>query len=200
MDGINAGVMATKQKISIICHSLGCFHTYEAIHYAVNHPEHNLTPATDGFRFANIIYMASPVQLIRTIAYELGMMVPDGLATMDPVGLYCPWETGLDQKKVYSVKKWVSISGDLDPVAGFLFHKKMNWAYMNVPAQNGFDGQEPIIDKQTWLNISTEEALMKALLAALDPNSPPDIKINNPHSWEGYVKHHQEGLKKWLSA
>jgi hypothetical protein len=200
LDGIRAGVMAAKQKVTIICHSLGCFHTYETLHYAAIHPEHNLTPATDGFRLANVVYMASPVQLIRTVARELGLMVPEGLATMNPEGLYCPWESGLSSRKVFSVKNWVSIAGDLDPVAGFLFHKKLDWAYMKVFAQEGFSGQRSIIDRQTWLNIGTVEALQEALLAALDPKAPPQIKVNNPHSWEGYVQHHQEELKTWLCA
>jgi len=200
LDGMNSGVRPNHQKISIICHSLGCFHTYEALHHVATHPEHVLTPATDGVRFANVIYMASPVQLIRTVARELGMMVPDGLATTYPSGLFCPWENGLNSKKVYSVRNWISVTGELDPAGGFLLRKKLDWAYMNVPKSDGFSGQQSLIDSQSWLNISTEEALMKILLAALDPQSPPDITINNPHSWEGYVKHHQEDLGKWLSA
>jgi len=200
LDGVLAGVQPNRQKISIICHSLGCFHTYEAIHYAANHPEHNLTPGDDGVRFANVIFMASPVKLIRTVAQELNHLVPDGLAALDPFGLSCPWGKGLKNKKIYSVKNWISVTGELDPVGGYLFHQRLDWAYMNVPQSGGFAGQQSIVDPQTWLNISTGEALLEVLGAALDPNHPPDIQIKNPHSWEGYVQHHQEDLKKWLSA
>ena len=64
-DGVASGVPARRQKLSIICHSLGCFHTYEALHHAALFPSHALQPATHEVVFDNVVFMASPVQLIR---------------------------------------------------------------------------------------------------------------------------------------
>ena len=57
-------------QVSIVAHSLGCFHTYEALTAAANEPAHRLRPASDLFTLDSVVLMASPVQVIRTIASE----------------------------------------------------------------------------------------------------------------------------------
>jgi hypothetical protein len=58
-------------KVSIMCHSLGCFHTYEVLHALATDPMLNLRPVTDGVRFRTVVYMASPVQMIRTVCESI---------------------------------------------------------------------------------------------------------------------------------
>ena len=67
-DGERAGISVPFQHLSIIAHSMGCFHTYEALCEAAADEGQGLSPARWGVQFDNVIYMASPVQLIRTIA------------------------------------------------------------------------------------------------------------------------------------
>ncbi len=191
MDGADSGVSAAKQKISIICHSMGCFHTYEMLHKASDNPLLNLTP--DKLCFANVIFMASPVQLIRTVAQKSKALVSDKLAVLKSSGLFCPSKKTIFWK-YYSTKNWVSITGDYDPVGGYLMKKKLDWAYMDVLTQKS------IVDKQDMLNINTAADLASVLGQALISGGPPNITVNNPHSWENYVKNHQEEIKQWLIA
>jgi hypothetical protein len=193
-DGIKAGHRAKAQKLSIICHSLGCFHTYEALHTAARFPTHGLQPMTDGVRFQNVVYMASPVQLIRSVAFGLPGLVPKRwLATLDDGGLAQPNETGMG-RTVKSVKKWVSIAGELDPVGGHFQRRKAGWAYMTV------DGQDSIIDSQSWLDLGDDTDLVAALKNAVRERAAPQIGINNPHSWEAYVNRHASYLHDWMVA
>ncbi|MEP7382702.1 MAG: hypothetical protein ABI910_13520, partial [Gemmatimonadota bacterium] len=124
-DGINSGVPARRQKLSIICHSLGCFHTYEALHHIAQFASHALQPATHEVVFDNVIFMASPVQMIRSVADTLGSLVPNRrwLYTVQGDTLSIPFETTLTGIKVPSVRRWASITGDLDPVGGFFFRE-----------------------------------------------------------------------------
>lgn len=124
LDGIASGHRPKRQKLSIVCHSLGCFHTYEALHAAASDPSHGLQPATHGVRFKNVVYMASPVQLIRSVASRISGLVPSHrMATLDPEGLRLPGEDALGMR-IESVDNWISITGSLDPIGGFFLGGK----------------------------------------------------------------------------
>jgi hypothetical protein len=193
-DGTAAGVPAADQSLSIITHSLGCFHTYEALHAAAKYQRYALQPASDGVRFANVIFMASPVQLIRTVSDGLGSLVPNRrwMETASGEQLTQPGEQTQDVGFVKSVDRWVSITGSLDPVGGHLFRKKLDWAYMEVP------GQISLIDDEQMLNINTKAELVAALKSSLQHGAAPDIKPNDPHSWIAYVNRNATQLNKWL--
>jgi hypothetical protein len=195
-DGVESGVRARDQKLSIICHSLGCFHTYEALHHAARFPSHQLQPATHGVRFENVIYMASPVQLIRTVANALGNLVPNKrwLYAVQGDSLSIPAQEKLSGGVVPSVKRWVSITGNLDPVGGHFFRSRAPWAYMDVA------GQESVIVPQDGLNITTKAQLASTLKASLRDRQPPLIAPTNPHSWENYVIGNAASLRNWIVA
>ena len=193
-DGIAAGHRAKVQKLSIICHSLGCLHTYETLHATAQFPTHGLLPGTHAVRFQNVVFMASPVQLIRSVAGGMKGLVPKRwFATLDDGGLCQPHETLFGQK-VMSVDNWVSIVGELDPVGGFFGRAKVDWAYMKV------SGQHSIVDSQDLLNLGNDADLADALKGALRDRQPPDIGINNPHSWEAYVNRHAGEIHDWIIA
>ncbi|MCK4512375.1 hypothetical protein KAW64_11580, partial [bacterium] len=141
LDGTEGGSRVSSLKISIICHSFGCLQTYEAVHAAARHPA--LMPATRGVRFANAIFMASPVQLVRSVAERLGIVVPapGDLAALAGDRLTQPFER-TPSRDVMSVKNWVSITGNLDPAGGYLLGNKLDWAYMDV------EGQDSYVDDQ----------------------------------------------------
>ncbi len=194
LDGKASGVFFRKQKITIICHSLGCFHTYEALHGAASNEQYHLLPVTDNMQFANVIYMAPPVQLIRSIASKLGDVVPKSeLATLSGEKLFVPSQKTARGRTVYCTSNWISITGDLDPVGGHLLKKRLKWAYMNVDTQKSF------IDNQSLLNINSEEELAEIILSAVNNNSS-SLPINNPHSWDAYIQRHKEDLITWLNA
>lgn len=195
-DGVNAGVRPHEQRLSIICHSLGCLHTYEALHYAARHATHQLQPASNGVQFENVIFMASPVQMIRTVANALGSLVPNKrwlYATQDDA-LSIPSEIDVLGEMVPSVKRWVSITGSLDPVGGHFFRKRADWACMSVAG-----GEPLIIDSQDALNINSKAELAVMLKSSLRDKAPPVIAANNPHSWDAYMARHAADLGRWLT-
>jgi hypothetical protein len=195
-DGMAAGHVESDQKLSIICHSLGCFHTYEVLHHAARTATHGLRPASDGVRFENVVFMASPVQLIRSVANApvMDKLIPNRrwLYAVQGDALSIPFEES-ELGNVSSVKRWVSITGNLDPVGGHFFRERAPWASMEVP------GQETFIDKQDALNIGSKQELVQRLASSLRAQEPPDIKPNNPHSWENYVDNHAAQLRTWLT-
>lgn len=196
-DGTNAGIPARDQHLSIICHSLGCFHTYEVLHHAARFPSHTLQPSTHGVRFDNVIFMASPVQLIRSVADKLGNLVPNKrwLYSVQGDALSIPSQESLLGDSVRSVRRWVSITGNLDPVGGHFFRKRADWAFMKV------DGEEPtLVDDQSALNINSKAQLSLVLKQSLREKEPPVITPNNPHSWENYVTGHKAELAQWLTT
>lgn len=195
LDGVDAGVLRVDQRITIIAHSLGCFYTYEVLHAAANLVSHRLQPRTHAVRFANVILMASPVQLIRSAGEVLGPAIPkkNDLAVCDDAGLAIPAETHAGGQTTCT-DNWISITGELDPVGGWFFRRKAPWAYMDIP------GQTSIVDPQTLLNIGSKQDLAKLLAEAVFEKRPPDVSINNPHSWEGYVARHETELRQWLTA
>jgi hypothetical protein len=195
IDGIAAGHRPLRQKISILCHGLGCFHTYEALHAAAADPAHRLMPATDGVRFTNVIFTASPIQMIKTIAEQLGALIPKaGLAILEKGGIVAPSELTAGGQKVFSIKNWIAITGDLDPLGGYFFRQRADWAWMNAP------NQISIVDSQQALNIRTKEELAQALSSSSGQQGVSKVELNNPHAWIGYVDRHQQELKQWLTA
>jgi hypothetical protein len=167
-------------QISIIAHSLGCFHTFEVLHEIAKEGAHRLRPATDRMTFDSVILMASPVQLIRTLAGNLADLVPgrDSLVTVGRKALAIPSETRRDEV-VPCTKDFISLTGTHDPVGGHLLGKKFAWGYMNIP------GQKSIVVPQQALNINTRELTAKALAQSLLDGGPAP---NDPHSWTAYVE------------
>jgi hypothetical protein len=166
-------------QTTIIAHSLGCFHTYEGLTAAATEPSHALRPASDLVTFDSVILMASPVQLIRTVAGIIGPVVPDksSLATLaNPLAI--PSETRKG-KTVFCTKDFISITGTHDPVGGHLLGKKLDWAYMDIP------GQHSVIVSQLLLDIDTSAGTASALAHAF-ANGGPSLK--DPHSWTAYIE------------
>ena len=194
LDGIQAGVRPKRQKLNIICHSLGCFHTYEAVHAAARFPSHGLQPATHGVQFENVVYMASPVQFIRSVSTKISGLIPSRwMATADPNGLFLPSEESYGSQ-VPSVKNWVSITGELDPVGGYFNRKLHAWAYMTL------QGQDSQVDPQEHLGIKDESELERTLRASMRKGAPPEIHDKNPHSWVGYAARYSDKLHEWMTS
>jgi hypothetical protein len=180
--------------ISIIAHSLGCFHTFEALHAAATDGTNMLRPS-DGVFFDSVVLMASPVQLIRTFAQGAAALVPSipALALARGGELRSPTQL-VDGQRIESVRRFVSVTGDLDPVGGFFFRQKAPWAYMDVR------GQEAIVDEQHFTSIRTREDLRTVLLAALRERARPQIQPQSPHDWTAYITRHQEKIRTWLAT
>lgn len=195
LDGIDAGVLRANQRITIIAHSLGCFYTYEVLHTAATQVSHRLMPRSHAVRFANVILMASPVQLIRTVGAAMGPAVPrrGELVSLTGDKLSLPAEID-GRRTTLSTLNWVSIAGELDPVGGFFYRKRAAWAYMQI------EGQLSIVDPQTLMAIKSKAELIETLLTAVSDKKPPAISLNNPHSWLGYVNRHSRELERWLTA
>ena len=203
MEGRAAGVQPQDQKLSIICHSLGCFHTFETLHAVVRNRNYQLHPTLNMTKFQNVIFMASPVQLIRTAFGAVDAAIKGDLAVLDN-SLTQP---GDPDEFEGSVSNWVSITGDLDPIGGHFLKQKANWAYMDVEEVT-WRGPwttttcSAIVDKQKLgADDKDEDALQQVLEAAMSTDdAPPSIPLENPHSWDGYVKRHIEEISKWLLA
>jgi hypothetical protein len=194
-DGMRStGKVPGQLRFSIICHSLGCFHTYELLHAMAGDPTLKLRPGTEGVRFKSVVFMASPVQLIRTVVQAVGGLVPGELATLLAAGLRIPSEEVL-RRNIKSVERWVSVTGDLDPIGGHFLRRKADWAYMDI--------SEPpntisIVDAQTLIGSGDDRADLLALLReAVSEGQATSIRPNNPHDWLAYIQRHQEDLKTW---
>jgi hypothetical protein len=184
--------LPSELKLAIVCHSLGCFHTYELLHRLADQPFHKLRPATDGVRFKSVVFMASPVQLIRTLGSAIGSLVPPGLATMSAAGLRIPAEETLGMR-VPSVQNWVTATGDLDPIGGHFLRKKEAWAYMTVAGE-----KPPIVVPQQLVGAGGDEAKLIAVLKASRSEMKPP-SLNNPHSWLDYITQPLVNLPTWLA-
>ncbi len=192
MDGATAGIPIPQRHISIICHSMGCFHVYEALYEAATNPAEQLGP-NQGVQIDNVIFMASPVQLIRTVGGDIRDAVPnpDSLACLSAAPLDLPSQSDGFGGTVPYVKQVASICGNLDPVGGYFFRARQDWAYMNLP------NQISRIDQQEWVDMK-ESDLQAILQDALKDGGLPKITPNNPHDWTGYVTRHAEDLVTWL--
>lgn len=165
-------------QVTIIAHSLGCFHTYEVLTEAATEPSHELRPASDLCTFDSVILMASPVQLIRTVAGTIDALIPDkaSLATLaKPLAI--PSETR-QGKTVLCTKDFISITGTHDPVGGHILGRRLDWAYMDIPGQNS------IIVSQHALDIDTSLGTATALAHAFAAGGP---SLKDPHSWTAYI-------------
>ena len=198
LDGEDAGIPPREQQLSIIAHSLGCFHVYEALHAAARDPRERLSPASWEVQFANVIYMASPVQLIGTVARAIRRAVPqpETLFCAAAEGLAQPSEATISGRRILSARRTVSITGDLDPVGGHFLRARADWAYMALP------GQESYIDDQHLATVGEGEAMTLAavLRSALREGGPPVITPENPHDWAAYVARHGPKLRDWITA
>src|SRR6185503_10506380 len=149
-DGFRAGVPFRNQKISIVAHSLGCFHTYEALSAMAADPQYHMQPVPDAVQFHSVVLMASPVQLIRSVAGWLGRLVPDA------DNLYCLRNSHLDlpgvttafNRFVPSARRLISLTGTNDPVGGHLLGDKLDWAYMNIMGQESRIDHQPTLTKK----------------------------------------------------
>jgi hypothetical protein len=178
-------------QISIIAHSLGCFHTYEVLTAIANEPSHALRPRSDLVTFDSVTLMASPVQLIRTVAGAIAALVPDfgNLATLaKPLAIPAETRGG----RVFPcTQDFLSITGSHDPVGGHLLGRKIDWAYMDLP------GQRSIVVPQQALDIDTKNGTLQALANAFAEGGP---KPTDPHSWSAYVEGQSELLRGVLLA
>lgn len=192
-DGHRAGVRRSRARISIVAHSLGCFHVYEALSAAATDERYRLQPGTDGAQFESVVLMASPVQLIRSVAKRLGKIVPSrsDLYCLGGETLALPGQVDDAEDFIPSMRKLVSLTGTLDPVGGYLLRRRLGWAYMEIPEQLS------IIDEQAQLQIEGAAALRDALNVSprTDGSAPP---IPNPHDWVGYVARNATDLQEWL--
>jgi hypothetical protein len=167
-----------KYQISIVAHSLGCYHTYEMLTAAANDLALELSPASDLVTFESVILMASPVQLIRTIGGAISAFIPDlgSVATLS-APLAIPQEVKRGRAKLCT-KNFVSVTGSRDPVGGHLLGKQLKWAYMDIP------GQVSVVVPQEGLNLNTAQDTALALASAFGGGGPT---INDPHSWTNYL-------------
>jgi hypothetical protein len=195
LDGKQAGVRQPAQHLSIIAHSMGCFHTFEALHAAAKSTSQGLAPATDGVQFDNVIFMASPVQVIRSTAEAIRAVVPRpaDLACLSAPRLEMPSEDDGMGTLIPSAKQTVSVTGNLDPVGGYFFRKQLPWGYMNLP------NQISLIDQQEWVDINEAE-LASIFQVSLRDRQPPVITPENPHDWSAYISRHSADLNTWLSV
>ncbi len=195
-DGEAAGVPVRRQKLTIIAHSLGCFHTYEALQHAAKWSTHVLQPASHEVRFANVILMASPVQLIRTVAERMGSLVPNRrwLETVQGDALSIPQEQRTDKSVVLSTKQWISITGNLDPVGGHFFRSRAPWAYMDIA------GQQSIVLQQNPTDVTNKAELLNRLRSSALSGSAPTVSPQDPHSWTSYITQQRDALRTWVLA
>jgi hypothetical protein len=155
----------------------------------------NLRPFTDGVKFHGVVFMASPVQLIRTLGQHVGGLLPPGLASLATAGIDIPAERVFGAAHT-SVQQWISVVGDLDPVGGFFVRKKEDWAYMSVTAPQAV----AIIDPELLIGTGDVRADLNALLRqSLSSGAPPSVPVNNPHSWMDYIQRHQGDLAAWIA-
>jgi hypothetical protein len=145
-----------------------------------------MRPASDLFTLRSVILMASPVQLIRTVAGMISGFVPDvhNLATLaKPLAI--PSETRNGETEPCTTD-FISITGTHDPVGGHLLGRKLDWAYMAIKEQRS------IIVPQHALDIDTKEGTANALASAFAAGGP---KVNDPHSWSAYIETQAQVLR-----
>ena len=196
LDGKKAGYQPRSQHITVIAHSLGCFHVYEALSAAAADPAQGLGPASAGVRLDNLIFMASPVQLISTVARAMGAAVPQReslYCVNQPIAIPC--EPGDAGQSVLTARRTVSITGNLDPVGGYCFRDQLDWAYMNLQGQTAFIDQEQVAS----VNGNEKLTLQNILQSALSEHGPPNISPDNPHDWGAYMARHAADLKSWIT-
>jgi hypothetical protein len=193
-DGIQSGNSVADQHLTIIAHSMGCFHVYEALSYAALAPNEGLGPSSGGI-LDNVILMASPVQLIRTVggAIRSAVQQPESIYTISKQALDLPSEPGDRGQPVFCTPRFVSITGNLDPVGGYFLRHQ--YAYMSIPTQQSFVDQQQV----ATVNGDEELSLTSLFHSALQNMGAPTVAPANPHDWSAYVARHANDLKQWLT-
>ncbi|MEP6779128.1 MAG: hypothetical protein ABJC26_04505 [Gemmatimonadaceae bacterium] len=183
-------------QVSIIAHSLGCFHTYEMLTATANDPHYHLQPFTDHARWQSVFFMASPVQLIRTIGNDIKLTVPqlDTLGTLSKNALHVPAEISDDGTQTPCARQFVSIAGTMDPVGGYLLGKQQKWAYMNL----GLPKADAVVDPESLTGVNPTASLKQTLMAAARAEMTGSVPINDPHSWSQYVVRNADKLREAL--
>ena len=189
-----AGVARPDLRLSLMCHSLGCFHAYEALSAAATDEDLQLNTSTTGIQFDGVIMVASPVQMIRSVASAMGRTVPrpGGLFCLKNPALQAPGYTKRGGQFVPYARRVLSITGDLDPVGGYLWRKPLGWAYMKIP------GTDRFVEPQQIAALPTEQDLATMIRAALAGNRRWTVEPNNPHDWVRYVEHNAGRIREWM--
>ena len=193
-DGRAAGIKRPDMKLSVMCHSLGCFHVYEALSAAARDEDLQLNTSTTGIQFTSVVMVASPVQLIRAVASALGKFVPN------PGGLYClkspslvpPGYSRRDGQYVNYARRILSLTGNLDPVGGYLWRSQLGWAYMKIP------GIDYLVEEQNIVGLDSETDLATLIENALTSNQSWAVQAKNPHDWVQYVQNNANRLRQWM--
>ncbi len=194
LDGRASNVPRWKQQITIICHSLGCVHTYELLHAAASNPIYELRPVSDWVQFENVIMFASPVHLYQTVGLSAALRPfipnPEEMACFNGP-LRMPGQLDMDSTFVRSVKRFVAVTGKYDPIGGYLLGKQLDWAAM-TSFQNG-EGFTFKEDPQNDLPFAQmPDQLAPVLGASLVGASGPKLPLGNPHSWTRYITQNQD--------
>ncbi len=176
-------------QISIVAHSLGCFHTYETLWATALEPTHRLRPASNLFRLQSVWLMASPVQLIRSVASDIRAIVPD-IDTLScvarPLGI--PYEA-IGTRKTMCTDRFIAVTGSQDPVGGHILGQKQEWAFMNL------GGQQTVIEPQHLTNVTDRASLAKALQLAAAGGGTAGVSVVDPHSWTRYIDSQADRLR-----
>jgi len=195
-DGRAAGIARPDMKLSLMCHSLGCFHGYEALSIAATDKDLQLRTATTGIQFDSVVMVASPVQMIRSVAASLGGVVPmpSRLFCLKSPLLVAPGYTKPGGVFVPYARRMLSLTGDLDPVGGYLWRHKLDWAYMDI------HGTDRFVEEQHIANLDTDQDLAHLIQAALQSGERWNVQPNNPHDWIHYVEDNADRIRQWMLA
>ncbi|MEP6765142.1 MAG: hypothetical protein ABJB66_12555 [Gemmatimonadaceae bacterium] len=183
-------------QVSIIAHSLGCFHTYEMLVATARDPHYHLQPFTDHARWQSVFLMASPVQIIRTIGNDITLTVPqlDTLGALSKNALRIPAEVSDDGTETPCARQFVSIAGTMDPVGGYLLGKQQKWAYMSL----GLPNADAVIDPETFVGTDPAASLKETLITSARAAMSGGVSVNDPHSWSQYIVRNASKLREAL--
>lgn len=188
-------------RINIIAHSLGCFHTYEVLHAIANEPSYRLRPASDLIQLASVVLMASPVQMIRSVAGRIAALLParGELASLAAGGLSLPAEKLASGKSSSVTRRFVAVSGTQDPVGGHLFGSQQAWAFMDIPGQQTDVVRQALVVPEDGRNLA-EELSFRLETGLLGGGSGSiSALVQDPHSWSAYVSREAELLAELLA-
>jgi hypothetical protein len=181
-------------KLHVLCHSLGCFHAYEALSAAATSETLELSTRSTGIQFESVIFFASPVQLIRSAASALGGFVPRAsrLFCLREQHLAIPGYQKANGQFIPYARRMLSITGDLDPVGGHLARRKLDWAYMNLI------GTDRFVEHQEIGHLDTDMDLATLIRDSVAGNRRWTVTPNNPHDWIAYVEHNADRVRHWV--
>jgi hypothetical protein len=90
------------------------------------------------------------------------------------------------------MRRLLSITGDLDPVGGYLWRRKLDWAYMDIP------GTDRYVEPQQIAGLESDDDLASMTQRAMQSGQHWTMQPNNPHDWVHYVEHNAERLRHWM--